>query len=221
MRKKLSQVDLLQNYRNWREGTGVFEGFVRATPFVSLKHYPDGEVDLTPPELPDRGERLMALAEKYLNRESILLVDLPGETAVRLGFNLQKMLGIKPVLVFNNPLHPRGLVGNEDFVRYLLAGGEQLEPIHEPQGYAFLLDYSRYGDYSPDDFRGFFNNQYELSEEDLPNGDLLSFCGIKKLVVVSGEPVKEDLAYYLQYVENQGLEVLVVNPQEGEDFDGR
>ena len=221
MRKKLSEVDLLQNYRNWREGTGVFEGFVRAIPFVSLKHYPDGELELSPPELAKKDKQLVALVKKHLNRGSLLVVDLPGDRGVGWAFHLQKVMSIKPVLVFNNPLHPMGLVGNEDFIRLLLAGGEHLEPIQKPEGYAFILDNSRYGDFSPEDFRNFFNNQYELSEEDLPDGDLLSFCGIKKLVVVSSQPAKEDLADYLQFIENQGLEVLVVNPQEGEDFDGR
>ncbi|MDA8235156.1 MAG: hypothetical protein M0Z31_10220 [Clostridia bacterium] len=221
MRKKLSQVDLLQNYRNWRQGTGVFECFLRATPFVSLRHYPDMELDLSPPELPEEDRKLIALVEKRLNLETLLVADLAAERAAGWAYYLQKALGRKPVLVFNNPLHPKGLVGNEDFIRVLLAGGEHLETVSEAVGYAFILDYSRYGDFSPEEFREFFNNQYELSDEDLPHRDLLNFCGINRLVVVSGQPIKEDLAYYLQYIENQGLEVLMVNPQEGEDIDGR
>ena len=215
MRKKLSQVDLLHNYRNWRQGTGVFECFCRATPFVSLKHYPDVELALSRPEPPGHTGWLDAFADKYTNGETLLVLDLTGEIAVRCAFYLQTELGLKPVLLLNSPLHHRGMVGSEDFISTLLAGGENLKPVKQPRGYVLILDYNRYNDYPDDAYREFFNNQYELTEEDLPEVELLAFCGIRRLAVMSAAPLKEDLTSYLKYLQDQGVEVLLENSREG------
>lgn len=215
MGKMLSQVDLLRNYRNWRQGTGVFECFCRTTPFVSLKHYPDMELDLSRPAPPENSRWLDSFADKYTNEETLLVIDLPGETAVRCAFYLQNALCLKPVLLFNNPLHHRGMVGSQDFISTLLAGGENLKPLKQPRGYVLILDYNRYNDYPDDAYREFFNNQYELTEEDLPEVELLAFCGIRRLAVLSAAPLKADLANYLKYLQDQGVEVLVENSREG------
>ncbi|MFZ3172122.1 MAG: hypothetical protein WA118_09090 [Carboxydocellales bacterium] len=209
MRIKLSQLNLLDNYRNWRQGTGVFEGFCRATPFVSLQHYPDMELHLSRPEPPANLGQLEAFAARYASRETLLVLDLPGELGVRSAYSLQTRLAIKPVLLFNNPLHQHGLVGGRDFINTLLAGGENLTPLDQPRGFAFILDYDRYSDYPDSAYQEFFNNQYELTDEDLPELELLNFCGINRLVVLSNQPLKEDLQNYLKYLQEQGLEVLI------------
>lgn len=220
MRKKLSQVDLLQNYRNWRQGTGVFECFCRATPFVSLQHYPDVELVLSPPEPPENSGQLEAFAAQYTDGQTLPVIDLPGELGVRCAYHLQTTLALKPVLLFNNPQHYKGLVGNRDFINTLLAVGENLEPLGQPRGFVFILDYNRYSNYPDHAYREFFNNQYELTEEDLPETELLNFCGINRLAILSALPLKEDLQNYLQYIQAQGLKVLIEN-WKGNSFGGK
>lgn len=185
MIETLDRYNLRQLYQNWVEGAGPFECFVRKTNFVSLRHYPD---------IPIR--QLSTRASKFFQRISpqlalpgdnwLNLVDLPGIEAIRVGFLLQQKLKLKPVLTFSSPLHPYGLVGGDRYVNSLVYYGSQLTPI-QPRGYVLILDSGRYREQlSPKQIRRSFNNQYELTADDLPSLEMLDFLSIKGIRVFNG-----------------------------------
>ncbi len=218
---KLSQLNLLQIYRNWRQGAGVFEGLVRATPFVSLQHYPDFELELTPPNPPQSASEkaLISLIDSLSTPNILVLLDLPGQQAVWCAYTMQTKLQIKPILLLANPMHAQGLVGSPDLIRALLAGGEHLPLLQASRGFALILDYTRFDDYPTDFYQQSFNNQYELTEDDLPDFDLLKLAGIKGIAVITTTVIKADLANYLDYLKDQGLDVLVKNSWESGQID--
>ncbi|GLC29294.1 hypothetical protein [Clostridium omnivorum] len=206
MSKNLKEVDLLKIYNKWADGLGPFRCFLRATNFVSLKHYPDfqlNDIELTEG---DSFEILEDIIDKYDIKTTLYFIDIPAVKGIKLGLYIQKLLNIKPILIFNNPLHPYGIVGDKDYISRLIGYGELLEKI-EPSGFAFILDNYRYKECSDDELKCYFNNQYELTEDDLPYHYMLEELGFKRVVYIYKDEVKEDIAYYLDYLKHNSIEV--------------
>jgi hypothetical protein len=139
-------------------------------------------------------------------KETLFIIDLPGIESIKTAFFLHKIKHLQPVLVFGNPLHPNGLVGGNDYISALLGYGGKLE-MTKAGGYVFILDSNRYGDYTEEDFRKFFNNQYELIDEDMPPLEMLKNLGYNKIVCISGKRMKEDCEAYLKYLEELSFPV--------------
>ncbi|MCX7746756.1 MAG: hypothetical protein N2645_07685 [Clostridia bacterium] len=206
MMKSLKDIDLYRIYKNWRQGSGPYRCFFRSTNFVSLKHYPDfflHEVPLSKSDVDDRIAELIAL---YDRKETLFLLDIPGKEAIKAAFFVQKSLNLKCILTFNGILHPFGLVGDRDYVSRLLNYGDRLDKI-DPEGFMFILDYDRYREVEKVELHQFFNNQYEISDEDLPSDEMLKDLGYRQVAAFYREPVKEDLSAYLSYLEENNLKV--------------
>lgn len=208
MNKTLRQIDLMDIFRRWRGDSGPFECFVRATPFVSLKHYPDTTIP-TASSIPETSEELVNYCSGAIGKGHLLIVDLPGKLSLALARELHQKEQVKPILIFNQPLHFKGLVGDEEFVQRLMAVGSEQHPLTQCRGYALMLDYDRFGDYDENVFMEYFNNQYQLSEEDLPEFELLKHLGYTAVQVVTVSEIKTDLQDYLSYLQVLGLEVIV------------
>lgn len=217
MSKSLRDIDLLGHYRRWREGAADFECFVRATPFVSLKHYPDMELvggekaDEVDQKAAEVDQRIQGGLRRYFNltsgQDTLFLVDLPGQLALSVAQYLNNEWLVKPILLFHQPLHPFGLVGDRQFIQKLLHVGQALQPIDKMRGFVLILDYQRFGEYQEVELQQYFNNQYELAEEDLPEAELLKHLGYAAVHVLTENPVKADLANYLVYLQEQGIAV--------------
>ncbi|MCE1246965.1 MAG: hypothetical protein LWY06_09990 [Firmicutes bacterium] len=221
---KLSETDIRGIYRKWRYGAGPFRCFFRASNFISLKHYPDFILDEPVSEMADLRsvqdgkdesasagiadlvKSVLSVVEKYDRTTTLFFIDLPGTESIITAYFLRKILKIKPVPVFGNPLHPFGLIGGKKYISALLGYGKLLDNT-EGQGYAFIMDWNRYGDYSDDDYKKFFNNQYELIDEDLPSVEMLKELGYNKVVAVCVNNMKEDCEAYLKYLEEQNFPV--------------
>jgi hypothetical protein len=212
--KKLSEVDLLSSFRKWRRGSGPFRCFFRSTNFVSLRHYPDFTLGVIPPGPPAS----YGAVEEIISETDgpiICVLDLPGAESMRIAAFLQNRRRLKAILTFNSPLHPRGLVGGEEYIGALLGLADSLEYDGEPpRGYVIVLDRDRYGDYGDDDFKRFFNNQYELIDEDLPSVEMLRDLGFPQVLFITSGEVKEDAAAWLGYLSEHGFPVAVNNLEE-------
>lgn len=214
MSQSLRDIDLLGHYRRWREGAGAFEAYVRATLFVSLKHYPYEELideegnEGEEQEICERLPRYFPLVD---GKNTLFLVDLPGQLALSVAKCLNNYYQVKPILLMHQPLHPRGLVGDRQFVQRLLRVGDALQSYVDVRGFVLVLDYQRFGEYGEADLQQYFNNQYELSEEDLPEAELLRHLGYSQVHLLTENPIKADLANYLAYLEEQGIVVEVSN----------
>ena len=210
MDKNLKTINLYDIYSKWFEGTYYFQCFVRATNFVSLKQYPDFLLSSVSVEEDKFYKKLEAIVDSCLSKNTLYFIDLPGAEAIKNGYLLQKNKGIKPVITFNNILHPYGLVGDKEYISSLIGYGELIEN-EENVTYSFILDNNRYRDYDKEVFKRFFNNQYEMTDEDLPSFEMLQWLGISQCFYLCIEEEKEDMKTYLQYLEDNGIMVLKEN----------
>lgn len=215
MDKRLSDIDLFQIYKSWKNDLGPFQCFVKSTNFVSLKHYRDFTLS---PILDDRGAlsaRVKGVLQEHDCTNTLFLLDINGIEAIKTAFFMRNSLSIAPIPVFNGVLHPFGLVGNEEYISYLIGYGMQNRE-RDNKGYLFIFDSNRYGDFSEEQLKRSFNNQYELGEEDLPPVEMLQALNYER-VVYFFDQVKEDLDAYLEYLSNNNISVVKVNLSASED----
>ena len=202
----LKKQGLREIYRGWVQGAGPFECFVRKANFVSLQHYPDFKLQPVSQTESRLFKAVKARLEKAEGR-SLFLIEAGAPEGIRLGYLLQQRMNIKPVLTFGGPLHPHGIVGGESYISALVGYGKMLSPVN-PVGYAFILDRQRYREkLSQRMLRQRFNNQYELSQDDLPSVEMLNHLGYQKLVVLSHHEPRVDLLSYLQYLRDNHFKV--------------
>ncbi|MGE5404296.1 MAG: hypothetical protein ACM3PP_05100 [Candidatus Saccharibacteria bacterium] len=204
MSEKLHSRDPRALYHRWAEGAGPFALFVRKANFMSLRHYPD--IDLIEPsqglDVADAVMHILSAADIELRRDLILL-DVPGISGLAASWRLQNQMDIKPVLVYPNLLHPNGAVGGDELVRALVWCGEKLSELKEPHGFALVLDCDRYladGELPA----SYYNNQYELGEDDLPRVEMLKSLGMERVMLIRSRP-KEDVDSYLNYLCEKGI----------------
>lgn len=115
------------------------------------------------------------------------------------------------VLSLNFMFHPYGVVGTTEDIQTLINVGLNLkQDVHNK--YVFILDSNRYfEEYSTikDVSKEKFNNQYEITYEDLPTAEILNELNIKK-VFVYYKDLKEDIKSYLEYLKESSLEVITL-----------
>lgn len=204
----LKDLELYPTFLKWREGTNAFECFIKSTAFVSLKNYPDFELeDLSiSPEENIMYDKIRTIIDSYATSNTIFLLDIPGQQSVLLGYLLQNNLNIKPILTLNLLFHPYGLIGSKKLISNLLLCGNKLNSIN-PKGYIFILDNGRYLLESDGTEENLFNNQYETTEEDMPNVELLKELCYSNAVYIYFDKIKEDINCYLDYLEHFDIKV--------------
>jgi len=206
MDTKLSEIDLFHVYSKWNTGLEAFKCFCRSTNFVSLKHYPDFQLSEVPEDGGDYFQTISSQLKKYSFEDTLFLLDITGTEAIRTAYFSRKIFSLAPILVFNGVLHPFGLIGDRNYISYLIGYGMQNEEINK-KGHLFVLDYNRFGEYSDDELKENFNNQYELGEEDLPSIEMLDLLGYNKVVYIYEHNEKEDLACYLEHLSQSNINV--------------
>ncbi|HWP96303.1 MAG TPA: hypothetical protein VN426_05590 [Syntrophomonadaceae bacterium] len=180
---------------------------MRKTNFVSLKHYPDFE--LSPVQMRDsRLFKFLQPAMESLSPDHLVLFDIPALAGMRMGCLLQNKMHLKPILTYANPLHPYGVVGGDLYVNALVGFGQELMPLSSPRAYVLILDSLRYRNrIGPATLLKKFNNQYELTEDDLPTIEMLGFLQYTKMTLYRLGEAKEDTSAYIQYIKENGLTV--------------
>jgi len=186
--RMLSDIDLYDVYCAWRRGSGPFRCFVRSTNFVTLRHYED--FPLLTDEINVPMDAIYSLVTEKHRDAPVILVELPGTEVIGWALHLQNECAIKPIITFNNIMHINGLVGNREYISALLLSGEKLKPL-ESLRYAFILDYERFSDFDETSFRTHFNNQYELTDDDLPPVEMLKSLGFSEILCIQRFGVKE------------------------------
>lgn len=206
----LKDVDLRYVYRKWKSNLEFFEPFMRSGPFVSLQNYEDFEIGYSPKE-EELYEKYKIVIDKILHedlRSTFVIVDLELMEDLEIAYVLNNRFSIKPVLNCNFLFHPYGLIGGKSEIEALVTIGQKLQDII-PKGYVFFLDYGRYKDFSLEVYKKKLNNQYELTEEDVPNLETLKELGFARIVIITKDTLKEDVNYYANYLK-QELQVEVL-----------
>lgn len=200
----LQEVSFIDLYRNFKSNLKEFEPFLRSTPFVSLQTYDDFEIEENL-ILHPKSEVLSKEILKYINKETFLIVDLPLDNILDLSLILNNKHFIKPILNLNFLFHPLGLLGERNDISKLIYVGNHLENI-TPTNYLMLLDYNRFSDFTNKDYEERLNNQYELTNYDLPYGNFLKTLGYKNITYIYENEIKEDMLPCFNYLK-ESIEV--------------
>lgn len=200
----LQKVRFIDLYRSFKNNLREFEPFLRSTPFVSLKTYEDFEINENFKVNP-KSEQFLKEILNYINKESFLIIDLPLDNILDLSLILNNKHFIKPILNLNFLFHPLGLLGERDDISKLIYVGSHLETIL-PENFIMLIDYNRFSDFTNTEYEEKLNNQYELTNYDLPYGDFLKSLEYKNITYIYENKIKEDMLPCFNYLK-ESIEV--------------
>ncbi|SFB43184.1 hypothetical protein [Clostridium frigidicarnis] len=196
-------------YRKWKDNSGPFECFIRSGPFVSLQTYDNFHINTCINK--DLYKKHKSTISKILDIDltsTFLILDIPLDIGLEIGYVLNNMFKIKPILNLNFLFHPYGLVGNKTSIESLIKCGLNLDSIC-PSAYVLLLDYNRYDDFPKNLYKVRLNNQYELTLDDLPHSSTLKELNYSKVVIFTMNKIKEDISYYLNTI-NKDLNTFIL-----------
>ncbi|WP_238882040.1 hypothetical protein [Clostridium sp. YIM B02551] len=205
----MEKVDMYAVYENWKRGLDRFRWQLISTPFASSKEFVE-ELDLSESIMKKSMSKIIPVSILELIKEQkenqVLLIDLKGEDNLDLALELNVNFGIIPVLVFAHIFHKKAIVGSKELLIKLIKYSYEIKNIENK--YALLLDYNRFSD-KEFSKREYFNNQYRLTEEEMPYSEDLNQWGINEVIIVSESPMKIDLKEYVEYLENNNIKVKV------------
>lgn len=205
---KLSNIDWYVNYKLWTKNAGVFEYLFKSAPFVSAKYMKDFQlVDKSSFNI---NEDIKAILKGYVQNDNILIFDISTEEGINLAVALNNDLKVSPILSYNFLFHPYGIVGDNELIENL-AGASEIIKIIEPVTYAFILDSSRYRNNVDLCNPMIFNNQYEITEEEMPDIDILRLLNKKSVTFFYRREIKEDIACYLEHLKTNNFVVNTVD----------
>lgn len=207
MAKRLEDIDVYEQYKKWSKTAGVFRCFFRATNFVSLQHYPDFELS-EPCEKSVYEEQVLKSVDLHSQKGTLYILELPGAAAIRCACALNAERQLNPILTFNCILHSHGLIGGREYISHLLYCADAIR-LKETGSWVFVVDADRYSDFNEDELKNSFNNQYEITEEDLPAVEMLRDMLLERVVYIHQGKVKDDMAAYLEYLGENGFLVLM------------
>lgn len=203
----LQDIDLRKVYRIWKSNLGPFQGFFRSTPFVSLQTY-DNFI-LKEENTCQCNQDALNIIVENCSENNFLIVDLPIDEILDLAFVLNNEYFIKPILNINLLFHPFGIIGTKENINKLINNGLNLKEI-STEKFVMLIPYDRYNDNRKiDDLKDKLNNQYGISDDDLPNADVLKIFGYTKITILTINKIKDDLQDYINFI-NEDIEVEVI-----------
>lgn len=197
---KLSEVDLRDVYRRWKKNLGAFRCFFRSSPFVSLKTYDDFLLGDT---LDNANDDLVNKVLKNYKDDYFTIVDLEFDEILNLAHKLNNEYNIKPVLNVNLLFNDFGLIGTKKNISGLINCGLSLKEIKSSR-YIMMIAYERYiENIDVSSISDKLNNQYEITDEDLPDDETLKALNYKGITVITKEKVKDDLMSYIEYMKKR------------------
>lgn len=208
MEKRLKDYNPYDIYKKWYGVQGYFSCFFRSTPFVSLKHYPDFAIENYQNDVSKMVNQIAQFINNYDLGNSLILVETAMDRSIEAAYRLYNECALKPVFTFNHIYHAHGIIGTNRDIGLLMELGARLKE-RDTKGWAFFIDSKRYGEERPEVLRKLFNNQYELTYDDLPPAEMLKDLKYERIVYFySDDDIKEDLDYYIKYIGENGLEVI-------------
>lgn len=205
-------INLYEVFNKWEDGSGNFECYFKSTPFTTLKGY-IADMDIEDKHISMINfDNLDKMSEEgILGQENTLyIIDLPSNESIEYAIILNNTLGIKPILAYNHIFNKFGIVGDRELANKLISYSGKLKNNSVNNGYAFILDYNRYIDDVDLTNPLLYNNQYEVTEEDLPHAGILKEQRINNIVYIAQDTEKEDIKDYLNYLGLEGLKIEIV-----------
>jgi hypothetical protein len=148
-----------------------------------------------------------------LDRDSTIVVDLPGAEAVYAGLALVTR-GFRPIPLFNGTSGPSEVIDVMPIARALNGGLERLKRARLDQNAppAFLLDSRRNGENAAVG-PGSYDNRWVALPQDFPSGALLASRGIRTATVIQRDSpsVRPDLVHVLLRWQDSGIQLRLMD----------
>jgi hypothetical protein len=205
---RLDKVDWYSVYKIWIRNSGAFECFFKSSPFVTAKYMNSFELNTN--KSFDIPEGLKNLLKANITDDKILFVDVNTNLGIKIAVSLNNDLRTPPILTYNFLFHPYGIVGNNELLENLVCASEVLVPVN-PITYAFILDFNRYDEGLDLDNTKIFNNQYEITDEEVPSVENLQRLNKKSVVFLYMNKIKEDIFCYLEYLRENNFNVSTID----------
>lgn len=194
----LENIDLKNVYKIYRDVAGDFQCYFRATPFVSLKQYPNFKLNPLS-DIKDKNIKRLKKIESLLDENSIIVVDLAFNDSLEIGRTLNNKFKSHIILTMNFLFNEFGVIGNQDNISNLINTSSVIEK-GKGNIYTFVLDNNRFLENKKLN-KNQFNNQYEVTDEDLPSLEVIKNYGFNKVLIVT-DNIKEDLNGYINYLKD-------------------
>ena len=194
-------------YRKWAPFGVEWSQYVKPVFFTALS---EDFGNLSTPAIPWVSDEL----SRFLDENTAVLIDLPGEESVLRGLALAKRQGYRPIPLYNGvPQMQVGdldsIVDNRGILRSLLQGADLLSKLNITLGAppAFLIDSNRNKPSANTEDQ--FDNRWSLMLEDMPRAEMMRAYKINKLVIWTEGEVKEDLIPIISAYQDKGIEVFL------------
>lgn len=194
----LENIDFKNVYKIYRDVAGDFQCYFRATPFVSLKQYPNFKLNPLS-DIKDKNIKRLKKIESLLDENSIIVVDLAFNDSLEIGRTLNNKFKSHIILTMNFLFNEFGVIGNQDNISNLINTSSVIEK-GKGNIYTFVLDNNRFLENEKLN-KNQFNNQYEVTDEDLPSLEVIKSYGFNKVLIVT-DNIKEDLNMYINYLKD-------------------
>ena len=206
---KLSEVDWYLVYKRWTANTGIFDYLFKSSPFVSAKYMDEFELKLDYEcNVPNNVKK--KLENSIIDEHTIIIVDTSTEIGMDMAVLLNNQYNVCPILSYNFLFHPYGIVGDKELIEKLIDYSEKLKTV-EPITHAFILDKNRYISGLNLEDPMIFNNQYEITEEELPEVAMLIALKKDRLNFLYSGKIKEDINCYLEYLKKNSIIVNTID----------
>lgn len=203
-------VEILYDaYKNLVRNSGIFECYQKSTAIATLQDYIES-ISKDEVNIDKESIDLFNDIKEKINKYKIIIIDLKAITSLNLALLLNNHLSIKPVLSFNHIYHPYGIIGNFQETELIIKTALKLENI-TPKSYCFILDYNRYLEEEVNLSELQFDNQYEITDEELPYEYMLRKIKCEEVLIITYKKMKEDLEYYKNYLIEQNIKVITYN----------
>lgn len=199
---KLSEINWYLIYKKWSLNSGDFKYLFKSSPFVSARYMEDFELQKRSKH--NLLENIMPLICSNISENGLIIVDTDSTLGIDLALILNNQCNVSPILSYNFLFHNYGIVGNKKLVEDLVWAAENIKSIN-PITYAFILDSGRYTNNINLDNPYIFNNQYEITEEEMP--DIATLTRLKKTSVTFfySSSIKEDISCYLEHLKTNNI----------------
>lgn len=182
-------------YKKFYLNTGVMSCFVKSLIFASAINLKNFNIDFDTKV--DFGK-----IKPIQSKESLIILDISGDRGLEYAYKYKDEYTIIPD--FNMVCHDFGIVKSKPILKNLsLFLNANLKLLDK---YMIILDSNRYRDGEVNSIYE-YNNQYEITEEDLPEIQMLNYLKIDGICYIYDEKIKEDANEYLNYLECNNIRV--------------
>ncbi|AJA47275.1 hypothetical protein CPAST_c11750 [Clostridium pasteurianum DSM 525 = ATCC 6013] len=180
-------------YKKFYLNAGIMSCFVKSLPFVSAINMQNLNLEI---------KQKSSSLKLELIKEDLIIMDISAEKGLNYAYKYRGEYTIIPD--FNMVCHDFGIVKSKPILEKLTLFKDVNLKVADK--YMIVLDYNRYKNVEIKNINE-YNNQYEVTEEDLPEVEMIKFLDIKTVSYICPHKIKEDIAAYLNYLKFNNINV--------------